>query len=455
MESEQAVNLEPGWYKDPYFRDHERYWDGKWTDQLRPLQPEQPSSTIQTNGVAAAVAEPLSTARPVTAFSTPHHADAAVGSASEAHDDDTLMVAAATAVATSPRADDTATIPATRPADLDTGVLPAVAKNGAAKDLPPRSPQWEASRAAKEEAAAARGRERRRKLAYAAGIVTLVVIAVVSLILVSGKSGTTNPTTVVTAPPASAAQAGAPQANSATATSSVQAAATASVAKKSVVATVNLVPADSSQSVPLPIAGAGAFVLNVGLGPLTVTGSGGSTKTQKLLFQGTTVYVNVSDSPVPGKTWVVAGVNNMPALGSGAELTSLIATMGNPGLLLQQLATTPISVSESGTSTVGNTTVHVYDVSFTSGATTTLAAGYGSHSSEQVDVDPNGKVRQIVMPGPAATVNGQGVSQNVVVTFTHYGKPLVVTTPPFGELISLSQYLTRPAPASGETSGNS
>ena len=229
------------------------------------------------------------------------------------------------------------------------------------------------------------------------------------------------------------------------------------MAKKSVVAAVAVLPADSSQSVPQPISGTGAFVLNVGLGPLSISGSGGSTKSQKLLFQGATVYVNVSDSPVPGKSWVVASINNLPTLGPGSDLTSLIATMGNPGLLLNQLASTSISASSRGTSSIGGATVQVYDVTFNSDSAATAAAGFGSHSSEVVDVGPDHLVRQIVMPGLVASVNGQGVPQNIAVTFTRYGKPLVVTAPPFSELVSLSQYLTHPTPASSQsqTSGNS
>ena len=30
------MNREPGWYRDPYFRNRERYWDGEaWSEQTR------------------------------------------------------------------------------------------------------------------------------------------------------------------------------------------------------------------------------------------------------------------------------------------------------------------------------------------------------------------------------------------------------------------------------------
>jgi hypothetical protein len=277
----------------------------------------------------------------------------------------------------------------------------------------------------------------------------------VAIVVSSGGGGANHLVTAVTAPPVGAAPQSAQPASAATATPSLEAAAHASVAKKSVVAAVAVVPTNSSQSDPQQISGSGAFVLNVGLGPLSVSASSAPTKSQKLLFQGTTVYVNVAQAPVPGKTWVVAGTNNLPTIGSDYGLNNLVGTMGNPGLLLNQLVSTPISVSLRGTSSIGATTVHVYDVSFTSGSSATIAAGYGSHSSEEVDVGPDQTVRQIVMPGPDTSVNGQDVPQNVVVTFTHYGKPLVVATPPFSQLLSLSQYLTAPAPATGQSSGNS
>ena len=35
---------EPGWYRDPYFKNRERYWDGEvWTDECRLIQPALPA----------------------------------------------------------------------------------------------------------------------------------------------------------------------------------------------------------------------------------------------------------------------------------------------------------------------------------------------------------------------------------------------------------------------------
>ena len=49
---------EPGWYRDPYFKNRERYWDGEmWTDECRLIQPALPSG--QHSGAPAAGAEPV------------------------------------------------------------------------------------------------------------------------------------------------------------------------------------------------------------------------------------------------------------------------------------------------------------------------------------------------------------------------------------------------------------
>jgi hypothetical protein len=49
---------EPGWYRDPYFKNRERYWDGEiWTDECRLIQPALPSG--QRAGAPAAGSEPM------------------------------------------------------------------------------------------------------------------------------------------------------------------------------------------------------------------------------------------------------------------------------------------------------------------------------------------------------------------------------------------------------------
>jgi hypothetical protein len=57
---------EPGWYRDPYFKNRERYWDGEiWTDESRKLQPALPSG--QREGTPAAGVGRHAQTDPVTA----------------------------------------------------------------------------------------------------------------------------------------------------------------------------------------------------------------------------------------------------------------------------------------------------------------------------------------------------------------------------------------------------
>src|SRR5580698_10364708 len=40
----KGVNRDRGWYVDPYFRNHERYWDNGWTDEIRHVAESPPES---------------------------------------------------------------------------------------------------------------------------------------------------------------------------------------------------------------------------------------------------------------------------------------------------------------------------------------------------------------------------------------------------------------------------
>ena len=54
---------EPGWYRDPYFKNRERYWDGEvWTDECRLKQPALGSGGRRwaQHGAGAAAAGPRS-----------------------------------------------------------------------------------------------------------------------------------------------------------------------------------------------------------------------------------------------------------------------------------------------------------------------------------------------------------------------------------------------------------
>jgi hypothetical protein len=76
-------------------------------------------------------------------------------------------------------------------------------------------------------------------------------------------------------------------------------------------------------------------------------------------------------------------------------------------------------------------------VTFGSGPTS--AAGYGTKSSEEVDVGSDKLVHRIVVP-TQISVNGQRFQETVVVTFSRSGVPLYVVPPPSGQQVTLAQY---------------
>ena len=214
-----------------------------------------------------------------------------------------------------------------------------------------------------------------------------------------------------------------------------------SASKKTLGMTLVVTAADPSRSTPQRLSGQGAFYLSSGLGALSVKLSAATSQDQKFILQGHSVFVNVTDSPVPGKSWVVAGTDHLPALGPGSTVSNLIELVGNPGLLVQQLTSTSLAVAPVGSSIVDGTLVQRYAVTF-SDPKTTSAAGFGTHTSEEVDIGPDKLVQRIVIPAPPITVRSRAVRENVVVSFSQYGSPLFVGTPPFGQMLSLSQYVT-------------
>ena len=517
----------PGWYRDPYFLKHERYWDNGWTDQVRRVEDER-TPAVATNGAAtrrgsrgraaangakagngskaapaagagtraaagngagarsagvaagvaagAAAASAAGAARSAAGGPTtpPPEADARTAAfglwavpenghvapvapgkpqanatgegAGVVYEDDTLTVQAFR------RSDDTATVPAPG-AESDTLVVPAVAGNGDSH-APQQLLQWDNSRAGQEEAAAERARARHRRFGFVAVAAVLIIGVVAAAIVATSGGGNGHPNAgSAAAPPTAGGSPGVARASSPSAAATMTAVATKTIAQKTVVASITVSPTDGSQ--PALLTGSGAFILASGLGPLSVSLAGTPTQEENLVFQGQTVYVNVANSPIPGKSWVVASTNDVPPLGAGSDLTNLIEVIGNPGLLGEELKGQSLSVSSSGTTTVGGKTLQAYQVGFTSGPTISGTAGFGSHTSEEVDVGGGGLVRRIVISPVPVTVNGQTVNETISLTYAHFGKPLVFSTPPPSQLMTLAQYLTRPPTSASQTSSGS
>ena len=77
---------EPGWYRDPYFKNRERYWDGEvWSDECRLIQPALSSGTGDgasgTTGRRSARGPARSGYGPAACGPQGSHHDAAAGDA--------------------------------------------------------------------------------------------------------------------------------------------------------------------------------------------------------------------------------------------------------------------------------------------------------------------------------------------------------------------------------------
>jgi hypothetical protein len=427
-EQEQAVDRESGWYKDPYFLKRERFWDNGWTDQIRAAQELTQTGNVET----------------VLDATSP-----AVIEAPVLHDDDTLVVRAAY------RDTDTAVVPVV---SHDTVVLPAVSEDGAEATSLLRTGGSE------NEAATVRARSRRRRRGFVGAALVVVALVAVAAVLATSGSGHGSPggaaadgansRSIQPAARGSGTSTG-PNAStnvstdsSTSAADTLAAAAAKSVRKQTVALTFALTPMEPGQSTPQGLSGDGAFSLDSGLGDLSVKVATPPPQDVQLILEGNTVYLHVTDSPVAGKSWVVASTDDLPALGPGSSVTNLVALVGNPGMLVQQLAADSYAVASLGHSTVEGKQVERYAVNFSSSPTTTSAAGWGTHNSEVVDVGAHKLVRQIVIPAPPVDVHGQQVRMDVVISFSHYRGLLSVATPPASQLLGLSQYLTGLAAAS-------
>lgn len=183
----------PGWYPDPFFRNHERYWDGKWTDECRPLElsRSEPGTTTDPPGTTQ-----FATAKtPVVPRSGP----VPVGERPALREDDTLVVP------TVPHPDDTATFPAGRAQD-PTLAVPRISSNpvndrdvdapagdsssGASHSQQTPLEQALVGRPAEERPAAPSGTDRRRLVFLGVAlalVVTALVVAVV--VLTTGGNG--------------------------------------------------------------------------------------------------------------------------------------------------------------------------------------------------------------------------------------------------------------------------
>ena len=192
--------------------------------------------------------------------------------------------------------------------------------------------------------------------------------------------------------------------------------------------------------------GTGVFELakEQGTMALTIPGLPASAQQQQLVFDKTTVYVNLGTSlsaVLPGKTWVSGDIVDVSSStqGIGTTLSGFEQMVGNPAALLRQLKGNSSTVVSLGASTFDGVSVQGYTVTLSSKVVTRNANLVpGSHSTETVYV-AGGLIKAIVIPTTVNT-SGQLLHEDTYVVYSNYGAPVTVTIPPSTQVATIAEY---------------
>jgi hypothetical protein len=444
------VKREPGWYKDPYFRNQERYWDGEIWSQRTRNPAAMDSSAPDTVNPPAAIPEKEGAAPPA-------------GPAVSVADTATAMLGAPES------SQPTSETPAT-PAKPSKGAGPKTKRESSAKS----GSQKGAGASGQEDARpvplgaiiapspptgssgeGAPGRRRGLLIAFVAALVVLFVV--VGVYLTRGDSGAGGPSGSGSGSGGTASQTG------------VASAVQKTLHDSTVDATVDVDVSSAKKSAPQKIlSGTGALDLQTQTGTmsLTVPGTTAADPPTQIVFIGPTVYVNLGprlSSLVPGKTWITATSAQLgsPGSGLGPGISSFEQLLGNPAALVQQLNTSGVRFTSLGTSTFQGSQVQRYQVKIPSGQASTptgvtgtpTTATAGAHTGEDLYVSSKGVVKAIVIPVVVSS-NGQSFHESINIVFSHYGHPVSVVAPPAPEIATLAQYVAAadqapPGPGSG------
>jgi Protein of unknown function (DUF2510) len=190
----------------------------------------------------------------------------------------------------------------------------------------------------------------------------------------------------------------------------------------------------------------GYFNLTKSQGTMTLTVPGAPPPgTTLMIFDKKTVYVNLGSqvsSVMPGKTWVSASILQVGSstAGVGTSLSGFEQMVGNPAGLLRQLKGKAAKVVVLGHSTFDGTAVQGYTVTFSSKELTKAANLVpASHTTETVYVASGNLIKAIVIPTTVSS-GGQLINQNTYVVFSNFGAPVTATPPPPSEVVTLAQY---------------
>jgi Protein of unknown function (DUF2510) len=441
------VKREPGWYKDPYFRNQERYWDGDvWSQETR-----KPAAI---DAGAPDTAKPAAAAQSMEGTASPS-ADPASPPA------DTASAMLGAPVPTQPTKETPATATPPKGGGKEkSGAPQSTARTGSSGT---GADAGDASRPVPLGTIIAPGPPTtkpgqgtpggRRGLLIAFVVVLVLIFAGVGFFLTRGSGGAEG----------TSGGSGSGSGSGATASQSgVTAAVQKSLQHGTVDATVNVTVSTTKGSAPQKIlSGTGGFDLKnqAGTMSLTAPGSPASDPATQIVFVGPSVYVNLGShlsSLIPGKTWITATAAQLgsSASGLGPGISSFEQLLGNPATLVQQLNTSGARFTSLGSSTFGGAQVQRYLVKFspvqqttTTGLTgSSTGATAGAHAGEVLYVSSKGVIKAIVIPDIVSS-NGQSFNESITIAFSHYGQAVAITPPPAAEIATLAQYVA----AAGQT----
>jgi hypothetical protein len=420
------VKREPGWYKDPYFRSQERYWDGEvWSQRTRqPAGGTVSDSPVDATGPADPASAPVDT----------DAATAMLGSSAPLHRTQETPVTPAKGTGSTQKSAPTATSVSRSasapqaPQAPHTVLLGATTTSGSPTARPGQGAQ-----------------RRRRGLLITVVAVLVVLFVVAGVYLTRGGGG------------AGGASGGGSGGSGATASQSgVAAAVQKTLHKGTADAVVDVKVSTGTRTASQEIlSGTGAYDLKnqAGTMSLTVPGTTATNPATQIVFIGPAVYVNLGtklSSLIPGKTWVTGTTAQLGSSGSDISpgISSFEQLLGNPATLVQQLDTSAARFTSLGTTTFDGAQVQHYQVTFSPAqqTTTTGLAGSstgatsGTHSGEVLYVSSKGLVEAVVIP-VVVSANGQSFHESITIAFSKYGHPVTVLPPPAQQIATLDQYV--------------
>jgi hypothetical protein len=386
------VSQAPGWYRDPFLRGHERYWDGRlWTQGTRPAEGEGTG----TNGSAASADN---------ADHADHADEADHGGQIDEQPSPRESGDAGWAAPSVPA------VPSFAP--LGTPVRPAVTTPG------PGATQTVGAAATPGSGHQGRGRGRHRvAFGVSAAAVTLIVAGLASVFTLGGGG---------TSGQASAAEA-------------VVTAATQTINANSADVSMSMRASATGTDESLSASGSFDFAQKTGTMTMTIPTAGQQFSEQEII-DGSTIYVNVSGLDTgldPSKPWVSVPVDQSDS--SSTDISTLDATA-----LLHQLQSVGGSVTSLGQTDYDGTGTLVTEYQTTLPASAleasmgALPSASGQNTSGldlpdmtiDVYVTQDDLLKALVVPTYSFDFVGETVSVEMTLTFSNFGTPVNVTPPP-------------------------